>query len=200
MVEKKKNLNAKPEEEKKPSEQTNSAKNEVDKPAEGCQPVMIAMTQEEYDAAQKELETARKQAQEYLDGWQRERAELANYKRRIERDQSQLSQNITGQIVKKYLAVVDDMERALKTRPQNGDGAAWAEGVELIYRKLTGILENEGVKRIEVEHECFDPNLHEAISHEENADVESGHIIEVVQQGYMIGDRVLRPALVRVAR
>ena len=200
MVDKKKNLNEKPEEKPTPEQPGSASKKEAEKPAEGCQPVMIAMTQEEFDAAQKELETTRKQAQDYLDGWQRERAELANYKRRVDREQAQLSQNITGQVVKRYLAVVDDMERALKARPTNGDGANWAEGVELIYRKLTGILDNEGVKRIEAENQPFDPNMHEAISHEDNADVESGHVIEVVQQGYMIGDRVIRPALVRVAR
>ena len=123
-----------------------------------------------------------------------------NYKRRIERDQAQMAQSLTGSIVKKYLPVVDDLERALDNVPQDKEAASWAEGIELIYRKLTAILESEGLQRIPAETELFDPNRHEAISLEDNADHESGEIIEVVQQGYTIGDRVLRPAKVRVAR
>jgi molecular chaperone GrpE len=85
-------------------------------------------------------------------------------------------------------------------RPTEGDAAAWADGIELVYRKLIGILESEGVKRIPAESEKFDPTRHEAITHEDSPDHESDDIIEVVRQGYTIADRVLRPALVRVAR
>ena len=88
--------------------------------------------------------------------------------------------------------------RALKTRPVNGEGADWAEGIELIYRKLQNIIESEGVVRIQAENQLFDPSQHEAISHEHDPDHESGEIIEVVQQGYRLGDRVLRPARVGV--
>jgi molecular chaperone GrpE len=156
---------------------------------------MVGLTFAEYDELQKQA----KQAQESLDGWQRERADFSNYKRRIERDQVQMSFNITGQVIRKYLVILDDLERALKTRPTEGEGAVWAAGVEMIYRKLGTILDAEGVRPIPAEID-FDPNLHEAITHEDNPDFESGQIIEVVQTGYIIGDRVLRPALVRVAR
>jgi molecular chaperone GrpE len=158
------------------------------------------ISQAEYDQLAQELEQAQQQIKTSFEGWQRERADCANYKRRIERDQQMLSQNITGEVVKKYITVVDDLERALKARPTEGPAAAWAEGLELILRKLQNILETEGVKRIPAETEEFDPNRHEAISHEESPDHESGQIIEVVQQGYTLGDRVLRPAMVRVAR
>ncbi|NMB59771.1 MAG: nucleotide exchange factor GrpE [Chloroflexi bacterium] len=147
-----------------------------------------------------ELEKVRAQSQEYFEGWQRERADFANYKKRIERDQIQMAQIVNGNIIKKYLVVMDDLERALKARPTEGEGAKWAEGIDLIYRKFQNILENENVKRIPADAAEFDPNLHEAISHEDSPDHESGQVIEVLQQGYMIGDRVLRPALVRVAK
>ncbi len=147
-----------------------------------------------------ELEEAKKQSIENLEGWQRERADFANYKRRVDRDQQTLAQTLTGEIVKKYLVVLDDLERALKMRPQDGEGAVWAEGVELILRKMLGILDAEGVTRIEAGGTEFDPNLHEAVTHEESPDHNSNEIIEVVQQGYRIGDRVLRPARVRVAQ
>ncbi len=81
-----------------------------------------------------------------------------------------------------------------------GEAAAWANGIELIVRKLQAILEAEGVRRIPAETEEFNPTRHEAITHEDSPDHKSGEIIEVVQQGYTLGDRVLRPALVRVAR
>ena len=95
---------------------------------------------------------------------------------------------------------MDDLDRALKNRPQNGEGAVWAEGIELIYRKFLATLESEGVKVIEADGQPFDPNLHEAISQEENPEHESGTVIDVLQKGYTLGDRVLRPARVRVAK
>lgn len=161
---------------------------------------MVALTMEEYTTLEQQREEARQQAKEYFDGWQRERADFQNYKRRIERDQAQIQDNTTGRIVKKYLVILDDLERALKSRPTDGQGAAWADGIELIARKLQNILDQEGVKRIPAEEQLFDPNLHEAITHEDHPERKSGEIIEVVQQGYTIGERVLRPALVRVAR
>jgi molecular chaperone GrpE len=159
-----------------------------------------AAFKEEYQQLEKDLEQTRQQATQNLEGWQRERAEFSNYKRRIEREQAQMAQNITAEVIRKYLVIIDDLERALKARPKEGEGAAWAQGIELIYRKLQNVLEAEGVIRIPAETEMFNPNIHEAISHEESPDHESGDIIEVVQQGYKIGERIIRPALVRVAR
>jgi len=154
----------------------------------------------EIDQLAQNLQEAQNKSKEYFEGWQRERADFANYKRRIERDQQVLAQNITGEIVKKYLTILDDLERALKTRPVEEPAAAWANGIELIQRKLQNILEAEGVRRIPAEAEEFNPARHEAISYEDSPDHKGGQIIEVVQQGYTLGDRVIRPALVRVAR
>jgi molecular chaperone GrpE len=147
-----------------------------------------------------ELQAARAKADEYLEGWQRSRAEFANYKKRIEREQAQVYQNASGNVIKRYLEIVDDLERALKNRPKDGEGASWANGIELIYRKFTSLMESEGIKMMEAAGQDFDPNFHEAITQEDSPNHESGQIIEVVQKGYLIGDRVLRPALVRVAR
>lgn len=157
-------------------------------------------TIEEIAALKQELEEVRQKSEEYLEGWQRERAEFANFRKRVEKEREQIHQNAAGNIIRRYLEILDDLERALKNRPQSGDGAIWAEGIELIYRKLLAALEAEGVKPMQVEGQFFDPNLHEAVSHEESHDHESGQIIEVVQNGYWLGDRVLRPAMVRVAR
>ncbi len=156
--------------------------------------------QDEIVALKQELENTRSKSEEYLDGWQRSRAEFANYKKRVEREQAQIFQTTSGAIIKRYLEIIDDLERALANRPQQGEGELWAEGIELIYRKFLSLLESEGVMLMKAQGEQFDPNLHEAISSEENDEFQSGQIIEVIKQGYTQGERVLRPALVRVAR
>ena len=105
--------------------------------------------------------------------------------------------SMKGDIIKKVLPALDDLERALQNRrPED----PWADGIELIARKLQNMLESEGVKKIEALGKEFDPNFHEAISHEPADGVKSGHVIGVVQNGYMLGERVIRPALVRVAQ
>lgn len=153
----------------------------------------------ELQALQQALDASQAKADEYLDGWQRARAEFANYKKRVERDQAQIYQNAVGTVVKRYLAVVDDLERALQTRPQEGEGAAWSAGIELIYRKMLAALDADDIKAMQAEGQMFDPLLHEAVMQEPSPDHQSGQIIEVLQKGYLIGERVLRPAMVRVA-
>ena len=154
---------------------------------------------EEVEALRRQLEESQSKADEYLEGWQRALAEFANYKKRVEKEQAQAYQIAAGSVLRRYLVVVDDLERALKNCPQEGEGAAWAEGIELIYRKLLGILEAEGVTQMDPQGEIFDPNFHEAVISEASDQFESGRIIEVLQKGYLQGERILRPALVRVA-
>jgi molecular chaperone GrpE len=152
----------------------------------------------EREALEKQLEEAKTKAFEYKDGWMRSQAEFQNYRKRIERDNEMMYASMKGDIIKKVLPVLDDLERALQNRPS--DSGAWVSGIELIQKKLLAILESEGVKRIEAVGAAFDPNFHEAISHESIVGVQSGHVIAVVQNGYMLGERVIRPALVRVAQ
>ncbi len=192
----------------KHAERTEDADHQQAQPAQGAgsdaQPAMEAAMEmvpaTDLDQLRQDLEQCQAKSAEYFDGWQRERADFANYRRRIEREQTQVYQNAVGNVVKKYLVVLDDLDRALKARPATGEAASWAEGIELIYRKLQSVLEAEGVHRMPAEQEMFNPNRHEAITQEESPDHQSGQVIEVVQPGYLIGDRVLRPALVRVAR
>lgn len=143
------------------------------------------------------LEAAEARAAENLDGWQRTQADFINYRRRVERDRELEYQTLKGDVVRKLLPVLDDLERALANRPE---GESWGNGVELIARKFHAILEAEGIRRIEAQGQPFDPNFHEAISSEPSETVASGHVIEVVQNGYVLGERVIRPAVVRVAQ
>lgn len=144
-------------------------------------------------------EASEMKAAEYLDGWQRAKAEFSNYKKRVIRDRDQYNKEAIGKVVKNYLSVVDDLERALKDQPNNDDSTAWSNGIELIYRKLVTTLENDGVIPMDVNGKVFDPNLHEAIAQIESAEHESGQIVDVIQTGYIIGERVLRPAKVCIA-
>jgi len=160
----------------------------------------VTIPLKEYAAQMEEIDRLKSKINEYSDGWQRERADFTNYRNRILRDQESMKQDITTDVVRKYLVVNDDIELALKNAPQNEETKSWIEGIKLIYQKLQNILESEGVQRIPAENETFDPNRHEAIATEENPLFESGRVIEIIQQGYTIGDRVVRPARVKIAK
>lgn len=151
----------------------------------------------EREALIQQLKDAESKVIEYKDGWARTQADFQNFRKRMERDNETFKASTKGDIFKKVLPVLDDLERALQNRPADD---AWANGIELVVRKFQNILDMEGVKKIEAKGMAFDPNFHEAISHEPSDDVESGHVIDVVQNGYVIGERVVRPALVRVAQ
>lgn len=161
-------------------------------------PESIEQLSAEIETLEKQLEEAESKVSEYKDGWMRSQAEFQNYRKRIERDNEMTYASMKGDIIKKVLPVLDDLERALQNRPSNS--GAWVSGIELIQKKLLSILEAEGVKRIEAVGAVFDPNFHEAISHEPIVGVQSGHVIAVVQNGYVLSERVIRPALVRVAQ
>lgn len=160
----------------------------------------VTIPLKDYAGQLEELDDLRQKVDEFSDGWQRERAEFSNYRKRIERDREMEKQNSKVYVVMKYLTLHDDFERALKNIPQESVQESWMEGLNLIEQKMKNLLDGEGITAIPAENTAFDPELHEAISHEENPDFESGQIIEVVQKGYTIGDRVIRPALVRVAK
>ena len=151
----------------------------------------------ELETLQAQLAESQAQTQEYLDALQRERADFMNYRRRTEHENAQVGRVASGGTIKKFLSGIDDLERALAHRPE---ADVWADGVELVYRKFLSILEAEGVTRMQAEGQPFDPALHEAIMQEPSDKHESGTVMVVLQQGYLLGERVLRPALVKVAQ
>ena len=162
---------------------------------------MVALTFDEYDALEKELESLQAQVEEQQDSWLRTRADFDNYKKRVQRDAARSYQDAMASVIKTYLTIADDLERALKNRPNGKEVAGWVDGIELIYQKLINQIKNQGVERMEVNPgDDFDPNIHEAITQEEHPDFQEGQIIDVVQPGYRISDRIIRPAMVRVSR
>jgi molecular chaperone GrpE len=153
----------------------------------------------ELEALRAELEKAQAQAAEYLDGWQRARAEFANYKKRVEAERAVLRQTSNEALLLKLLPVVDDFERAFQTLPEDLADVPWVDGIKLILRKLQAILDSENVTPIEAIGQPFDPLSHQAVMQEETTEHPDGHVIEEMQRGYRLGERVLRPSMVKVA-
>lgn len=156
---------------------------------------------QEADDIQDELDAALAKAEEYLDSLQRERASFANYKRRVDQENAALADRVVADQVKIFLPVVDDLERALNHPPSDPDCANWIAGIDLIRKKLLKTLEAQNVTVIDLKPgDQFDPINQEAVTHEENDQFSDGEIIEVLQTGYQLKDKIIRPALVRVAK
>jgi molecular chaperone GrpE len=204
---KRKRVNDKPLEEEiepQPAEEAEVASGEpVEEEGEATSEPAEGPSEEELspiEALQADLEAAKAEAAEYLDGWQRARAELANFRKRKERERSEMYDMARIEIIGRLLPIVDDFERALNNAPEDAEESTWFEGVVLVERKLRAMLEAEGLIEIEAEGAQFDPALHEAITQEDSDHHDEGQIIEVVRKGYTLKDKVVRPALVRVAR
>jgi molecular chaperone GrpE len=153
---------------------------------------------ERIEQLERELEQVRAKGEEHLYNWQRSAADFANYKRRTEEERAVVGQFSNALRIGKLLGVLDDFDRALENVPPDAHDA-WIDGVKLVERKLRGVLESEGVTPIEAVGQPFDPNIHEAVVHEETGDHPDNEVIDELQRGYRLHDRVLRPSLVRVA-
>ncbi|MDH7489737.1 MAG: nucleotide exchange factor GrpE [Anaerolineae bacterium] len=174
---------------------------EAQETPQAAEPAPVSTPEEdEKESLRQALEKAQAEAKDYLDQLLRSRADYANYKRRVEQEKQELIRYGNANLIAQLLPVLDDFERAFLTVPSGLDKLTWVEGIALVHRKLQLILEKEGLKPIQANGQKFNPMEHEAIAYEERADVEDGTILAEVQKGYKLGDRVLRPTLVRVAK
>jgi len=148
---------------------------------------------------EEELERIRKEADEARDRALRTLAEFDNYRKRNERERREAVENGAAGVLRDLLEVADNFDRALE-HPGPGIPPAFLEGMTLIARGLHDLLDRRGVKRIDAAGKSFDPHVHEAISSEPSDDMEPNHVLREVQSGYVLGDRVLRPAKVVVSR
>ena len=148
----------------------------------------------------KALADAEAQSKQYLDGWQRERAAFANYRKRIEQERESLSLAGCADAVCEMLPVLDDLTRACDSVPREVAEHPWAGGVCMVVRKFEQALDRLGVQPIEAKGCRFDPSLHEAVTHEEAEGRTEGEVIGEVVRGFKMGDRVLRCSRVRVAK
>jgi molecular chaperone GrpE len=135
---------------------------------------------------------------DYQDRWMRKSAEFDNYRKRIERERREQADQKVVDLLLELLLVVDDFDRALTV--EAADVPSYRKGVELIHTKLQDLLRKHNVKPIDSVGADFDPNLHQAVAHEVSPEHREGEVIGELRRGYMMGDRLLRPAMVRVAK
>jgi len=149
--------------------------------------------------AEPALADVQRERDDYYDRLLRKTAEFDNYRRRVERERREQADESVLSLLRELLAVVDDFDIALNVEAGEG-AAAYRRGVELIHGKLHDLLAKYGVRPIEAVGADFDPNVHQAVMHESSPDHREGEVIAELRKGYMIGDRLLRPSMVKVAK
>jgi molecular chaperone GrpE len=157
----------------------------ADAPTEAAPPSQVSDLQRERD--------------DFKDRWLRKTAEFDNYRKRIERERREQADQAVADLLQELLLVVDDFDRALTVDAGEG-GNAYRKGIELIHGKLHDMLRKQGVKAIDALGADFDPNVHQAVIHEESPEHREGEVIGELRKGYMLHDRLLRPAMVKVAK
>ena len=151
---------------------------------------------EDAESLKQALAEEKERAEDYLANWQRTQADFINYKRRTEQERQDFNRFANANLILSLLPVLDDLERALGSMPPARTSKhSWAEGVRLVERNFRSAMEAQGLSPIKSLGEPFDPNLHEALRQDKGKE---GIVIEEFQKGYMLGDRVLRPAKVVV--
>jgi molecular chaperone GrpE len=146
-----------------------------------------------------ELADLQRERDDFKDRWLRKGAEFDNYRKRIERERREQGDQAVVELLQELLLVVDDFDRALEVDAGEG-GAAYRKGVELIHGKLHDLLRKQGLKPIDALGADFDPNVHQAVMHELSPEHREGEVIGELRKGYTMNDRLLRPAMVKVAK
>ncbi|GKU79737.1 nucleotide exchange factor GrpE [Paenibacillus sp. L3-i20] len=164
----------------------------VEEQTAGEQEVSEENVDTRYEDLVKQLE---EQQQRYL----RAQADFDNFRRRTVKEKEELGQYASMKLIGQLLPIVDNFERAIVASSANNDFESLAKGVDMIFRQLTQTLEQEGLKPMEVVGEPFNPEFHQAIMQVESEEHEEGIVVEEVQKGYILKDKVLRPAMVKVS-
>jgi len=144
-----------------------------------------------------ELSEAERQRDEYYDLLLRTRAEFDNYRKRVDRERQDWTATAAADFLRDLLPLLDDLERALSA---DASGGAYRKGVELIHKQLLDLLAKRGARPIEAVGADFDPHVHQAVTYEQVEGRRDGEVVEELRRGYMLGDRLLRPAMVKVAK
>ena len=145
------------------------------------------------------LADLQRERDDYYDRWMRKAAEFDNYRKRVERERREQGDQAIVDLLQEILLVIDDFDRALTVQSGEG-GDAYRKGVEMIHAKLYDVLKKYNVRPIDALGADFDPNVHQAVVHEDSPGHREGEVVGELRKGYMIGDRLLRPALVKVAK
>ena len=167
-------------------------KSEKDQGSEEVEPEVV---EESVEALKKVLTEEKAKAEGYLANWQRVQADFINYKRRSEQEREEVSKFANASLMFNLLPILDDLERAFTSIPPHLARLTWADGIRLIERKLQASLEAQGLSPIKALGEPFDPKFHEAAMHGKGKE---GIVVEELQKGYKLHDKVIRPAMVVV--
>jgi molecular chaperone GrpE len=167
--------------------------------AEALEEVQAEVEAEE-DAIAADLAKARAEAESYLDDLRRLQADFDNYRKRTLREQTARTASASQALVARLLPVLDNFELAVSSAEQSRDFDRMLKGVEMVFGELREVLESEGLVRIEAEGKPFDPERHEAVIAVEEEDTEPGMVVDIVRAGYELRGKVLRPAMVKVAK
>ena len=149
------------------------------------------------ESLQQALAVEKETSNKYLANWQRAQADFSNFKKRTEQEKSETIKFANSLLMASLLPAVDDLERALESVPEEVKKAAWVEGIELIYKKMMTALEDQGLCVMDAMDQEFDPNFHQAVLYEEG---DEGKVMEELQKGYMLHDRLIRPCMVKVGK
>jgi molecular chaperone GrpE len=162
--------------------------------------VALADAETRVKDAEAHAEEEHNRAEGYVALLKRERADFTNYRRRVAQERAEQAQAAAADLIRQLLPVLDALERALRAVPTELAGNQWVAGIRLIERALRGTLEGAGLERISAEGQPFDPHVHEALVQEDAPERPAGEVVRELRPGYRLGDRVLRPAQVSVAR
>ncbi len=146
-----------------------------------------------------EVKHLKKEIEELKDQYVRKLADLENFRKRLEREKADYFQYALSEVLLEFLGIIDNFQRAFQASADDADGKTFRDGIDLIYRMSQNLLLKRGVQPIEIKDGVFDPTLHHAMAMEESEEVQEPRVTEVLQKGYMLHNRLLRPALVKVA-
>lgn len=150
------------------------------------------------DSSDAELTKLKEEKDEFQQRLLRLQADYDNFRRRTEKERQNDLKYKSQDLIKELLPALDNFERALKVEVQEDSSKSFVEGMEMVYRQLKSALEKEGVEEIAAEGEVFDPHLHQAVMQVQDENYESNVVVEELQKGYQLKDRVIRPAMVKV--
>jgi len=168
-----------------------------EKPLNDNSPQTQIEVAEEAEELGQALVEEKEKAERYLANWQRAQADFVNYKRRVEQEKRETVEFANSGLILALLAVADDFDRAFASLPSRLSKSSWVEGIKLVYSKFRSILAAQGLTEIDAKGKPFDPHLHEAVS---SQDGDEDMVIEEIQRGYKLKDRVLRPSKVIVGK
>ncbi len=163
-------------------------------PLEGEQP-----TDELNNEDNSAIAELQRQADDNHSRYLRAQADFDNFRRRTVKEKEELTQYASLKLITQLLPVMDNFERALQNGGESAETESFAKGVDMIYRQLSQVLEAEGLKPMEAVGQPFDPEMHQAIMQVESDEYEEGIVVEAIQTGYWLKDKVIRPAMVKVS-